>query len=358
MHKKIIFPFVFISILLGGFIFRAQIKALFIYDSRSINKIQKTLLIKEELTIESLAKILASEGIVEDSKNILEFAENNGLLNADFSPGKYLILPQTQMSSLVRGFQVDSTGHGKSEQKVNVLFNYCRNIHEMAGNVSKCILADSAEIVEYISSEEFLNKNEVTMEELSSLFIPATYKMYFDLDAKEFTDEMMLIRNEFWSQKKNELLDSLGLSKVQVSTLASIVYSEQAKMSEEWSTIAGLYLNRLKRGILLQSDPTFKFCWGSKLDGAERLTFEHRDIDCPYNTYKYAGLPPGPICLVPSIVLDAVLEPELHSYIFMVAKPGGGGHNFSETYTQHKLYVNKYRKWERDYLKGKRKNEL
>ena len=177
--------------------------------------------------------------------------------------------------------------------------------------------------------------------------------MYFDLDAQSFAQEMLLIRNNYWNSENEKKRTELGLTKAEVVTLASIVYSEQSRQSEEWPIIARLYLNRLERNQELQSDPTFKFCWGDELKGVEKLTFKHRDIDCPYNTYKIVGLPPGPICMVQSEVLDAVLNAKKHDFIFMMAKPGGKGHNFSETYSQHKLYVKEYRKWEKDYLKGK-----
>jgi UPF0755 protein len=308
------------------------------------------------LNLDKLAEILVREEVVKDREMIIDFATNNQLLKADFSPGKYLILPQTQLSDLVNGFVVDESGHGKSEQKVNVLFNRCRDIYQMAGNVSKCIEADSAEIIGYITAEEFLGQNDVVLEELSALFLPATYQMYFDIDAEAFVKEMLMIRDSFWTKENESLRVPLGLNRIEVTTLASVVYSEQSRMKEEWPIISGLYLNRLKRGMLLQSDPTFKFCWGDKLEGIERLTFEHRDIDCPYNTYKNSGLPPGPICLVPAGAIEAVLHAESHNYIFMVAKPGGEGHSFSETLSQHDRFAAAYRKWLIDYLRNKKKD--
>lgn len=356
MLKKVIPVLLFGFVLITAYMYRSQIKGFFTNDSRSINKVQKTLLIRGELTIDKLADILKEEGVVEDRNMVIDYADKNELLNADLSPGKYLILPQTQLSDLINAFIVDSSGHGSNEQKVNVLFNRCRDVYQMAGNVSKCIQADSSEIVAYITSEQFLNDNNVTISELSALFLPATYQMYFDLDAEEFTNEMIAIRDEFWNESNEQQRKELGLSRVEVVTLASIVYSEQSKMSEEWPIIAGLYLNRLKKGMMLQSDPTFKFCWGDKLEGVERMTFEHRDIDCPYNTYKYTGLPPGPICLVPAGVLSAVLNATSHDYIFMVAKPGGSGHNFSETHAKHERYAAEYRRWLVEYLKNKEKN--
>jgi UPF0755 protein len=129
-------------------------------------------------------------------------------------------------------------------------------------------------------------------------------------------------------------------------TLASIVYSEQSRRAEEWPVIAGLYLNRIKQGVKLQSDPTFKFCWGDQLKGVQRLLAVHRDIDCAYNTYKIKGLPPGPIYLPPVGVVEAVLNPDKNDYIFMCAKPDySGTHNFTASGAEHAKNATAFQNW-------------
>jgi UPF0755 protein len=120
----------------------------------------------------------------------------------------------------------------------------------------------------------------------------------------------------------------------------------KGKHATEWPIIAGLYLNRIKKGMKLQSDPTFKFCWGDELKGVQRLTYEHRDRDCPYNTYKYSGLPPGPICIPPTQCVDAVLNREKNDYIFMMAKADHSGlHDFTINYSDHSRLAAIYSKW-------------
>ena len=149
------------------------------------------------------------------------------------------------------------------------------------------------------------------------MFIPNTYKFYYDTDEKQFVERMAKEFKLFWTNERKAKMKNIGLtSPSQVVTLASIVYSEQSIVSQEWPIIAGLYLNRLDKGIRMQSDPTFKFCWGDALRGVQRLTFEHRERDCPYNTYKYEGLPPGPICIPPTEVVESVLNPAKNDYIF------------------------------------------
>ena len=152
---------------------------------------------------------------------------------------------------------------------------------------------------------------------------------------------------EFWNSDRKAKLKSVGLeSPSQAVTLASIVYSEQSINSDEWPIIAGLYLNRVNQGMKLQSDPTFKFCWGDKLKGVQRLLNVHREIDCPYNTYKIKGLPPGPICLPSPKVVDAVLNRSKVNYIFMCAKPDyTGRHNFAVSGAEHMRNADIFQKW-------------
>ncbi|MCO4814372.1 MAG: endolytic transglycosylase MltG, partial [Flavobacteriales bacterium] len=182
-------------------------------------------------------------------------------------------------------------------------------------------------------------------------------EMYYDTDAQEFVNLMAKEFKAFWNDDRKAKMKVLGFkSPSEVATLASIVYSEQSKYSEEWPIIAKLYLNRLDKGMRLESDPTFKFCWGDKLKGVERLLYVHRDIDCEYNTYKIKGLPPGPIYVVPGSVIDAVLNPAEVDYLFMCGKPGGRGHNFAVTNAQHERNASVYRKWLKEYQKNKRNN--
>ena len=179
------------------------------------------------------------------------------------------------------------------------------------------------------------------------MFLPNTYKMYYDTDQKEFIERMSNEFKSFWSVERLSKLKKIGLRKPsEAVTLASVVYSEQGRVSEEWPVIAGLYLNRINQGIKLQSDPTFKFCWGDKLDGVQRLLNVHRDIDCPYNTYKINGLPPGPICIPPTEVVDAVLNRDDNNYIFMMAKPDySGRHDFTVDYSDHERLAKIYQNW-------------
>ena len=177
--------------------------------------------------------------------------------------------------------------------------------------------------------------------------------MYFDTDAETFVELMAAEFRAYWTPEREQKLKNIGLkTPSQAVTLASIVYMEQSRVPEEWPIIAKLYLNRIKQGIPLQADPTFKFCWPDRLKGVEHLLNVHRDKDCPYNTYLYTGIPPGPICLPPYEVVDAVLNPADVSYLFLCGD-GTGRHNFATTNAEHNKNVAAYRKWLKEYLKNK-----
>ena len=353
MAKKIGVLFVIVTLVVG-FFQRERILQFFKKDSRTVNTVEVKLVLRETPTLSSLIEQLITEGVLKDGEEFRSYVEENEIDSTDFAAGKYVILSGTQLSNLVNGFVKNTEGQGNAEVKVNVVFNRCRTIEDIGSNISKCILADSASIVEYIKSDIALTKYGFTVEQIPALFIPQEYEMYFDTDAEGFVAFMAERFKEFWTAERHAKLKSIGLnSPSQAVTVASIVYSEQSQMSEEWPIIAKLYLNRINQGMMLQSDPTFKFCWGDKLDGVERLLNVHKAIDCPYNTYKYAGLPPGPICIPPAAVIDAVLNPADVNYLFMCGKPGGQGHNFAMTNGEHERNVAVYRVWLREYLRAK-----
>lgn len=324
-----------------------RIRSYFKEDTRSVNKQEVKLLIRTPPSFSQLIDLLIENKIISDSKMIRTYVQENSVDTNKFAAGKYVILSQTRMEDLVGGFIMNGNGQGKAEVKVKVLFNRCYDIYDIGSNISKCILADSASIVDAIYSQETLSKYNFTKEQIPALFLPDEYEMYFDTDAEEFIALMAEEFKRFWDDERKTKLKKLGFTAPsQVVTLASIVYAEQSKVPEEWGTIAGLYLNRLEKGMLLQSDPTFKFCWGKELEGQQRLLYKHRDKDCPYNTYLYKGLPPGPIRITPGKVIDAVLDPEDVNYIFMCAQPNySGKHNFTASGSVHERNAAIYQRW-------------
>jgi conserved hypothetical protein, YceG family len=173
-----------------------------------------------------------------------------------------------------------------------------------------------------------------------SMFIPNTYEIYWDISIDKFLERMKKEYNRFWNADRMKKAEAVSLTPIEASVLASIVEEETADPSE-YPIVAGLYLNRLKKGMLLQADPTVKFAIGNVT--LQRILYRHLEIDSPYNTYKIAGLPPGPIRIPSIATLDAVLNPAQHNYLYMVAKEDfSGKHHFSRTLSEHNAYAKRY----------------
>lgn len=324
-------------------------------SNRTINTSEVKVIIPDGLSVDSLAGFLVAKNILEDKKGFIRQMEKLQLKAEDLDGGKYAVLSGTKVNDFIDGMRKMDNGHGKNELKVKVVFNRCRFIEDIGKNISLCIQADSASLVSYIKRPSTLLQYNFTLEQIPALFIPKEYEMYYDTNAEEFVAFMAEEFKRFWTEDRKQKVRDIGLKfPSQAVTLASIVYSEQSKVKEEWPIIARLYLNRININMRLQSDPTFKFCWGTKLDKVQRLTGEHRAISCKYNTYQIYGLPPGPICLVGEEVIDAVLNPDKNNYLFMCAQTNfTGKHDFTASDVQHMKNAAVYQKWLKEQLKKK-----
>lgn len=293
-------------------------------------------------TLEDIAADLKKAGVISDTDEFLSMAKSKELTIDKVEPGMYDFPAGTSYRDLL-----NSLRSGNFEVEVVVTFNNCKTIHDLCVKVSEAIMVDSTELENYITDQETLNKYGFTLEQVPALFMPNSYRMYYDTDKEAFLERMAKEFKNFWTPDRMAKLKEVGLkSPSQAVTLASIVYGEQSKNESEWPIIARLYLNRLNTGMKLQSDPTFKFCWGDQLEGVQRLTYEHRNKDCPYNTYLYAGLPPGPISMPPTGVVEAVLNPDSNDYLYMCAQPNYDGlHNFAKDYADHAKYAAEFQKW-------------
>lgn len=207
-----------------------------------------------------------------------------------------------------------------------------RNKGILAKKISDQMMVDSASVASALDSAEFLSGYGFTPENVFALFLPDTYQMYWTASVKDIFDRMKKEYDAFWTPERVAKSEALKLTRMQVSILASIVSGETLK-SFEYPLIAGVYLNRYRKGMKLQADPTVAFCHGYTLD---RILKKHLSIDSPYNTYKYAGLPPAPINVPPKACIDAVLNPDRHGYIYFCASPDfDGTHRFAVSYTEH-----------------------
>jgi UPF0755 protein len=346
MFKKIAITLALVAVVAGIFMYP---KIMLYLSSRaeSINNSKVDFFVDRSMDLNELSEKLKDAGVIDDVKGFVKVGEYKELNKENIALGKYSIEPSTQYRTLLNGFKMNAAGNGNGEVEVDVTFNNCRFMSDMAGKVSAVLLMDSTELISYLDQPETYNSFGFTKEQFPAMFLPNTYKMYYDTDPKEFTKRMADEFKNFWNESRSAQLKEIGLkTPSQAVTLASIVFSEQSNVPDEWPVIAGLYLNRIEQGIKLQSDPTFKFCWGKQLDGVQRLLYIHRDIDCDYNTYKIDGLPPGPICIPPAATIDAVLNRKKHNFIFMMAKADfSGRHDFSVDYATHQRLASIYQKW-------------
>jgi len=228
------------------------------------------------------------------------------------------------------------------QSPVNVTLNNVRTINQIAGKIGQHLEADSIQIVQYFSDESNFSSDGFTKDNIIALFIPDTYEFYWNTDAKKFYNRMLKEYRSFWNAEHLAKAKEKGLNPIQVAILASIIDDEVVKSSEK-PRIAGVYLNRLKRGIPLQACPTIKFALNDFT--ITRVLKKHLLIDSPYNTYKHSGFPPGPIGCPTTEGLEAVLNAEMHDYLFFAAKADfSGTHNFSRTLSEHNHYAALYQK--------------
>ncbi len=256
-------------------------------------------------------------------------------LSEKLKAGRYEVDPTMNMLTLLRNI------HNHAQSPVNLIVPSVRTVQIMAGRLSSHLMLDSASLADILTDTAACAQLGYTRETVPALFIPNTYQVYWNISAEQLLERLQKENAAFWNaEQRTAKAKALGMSREEVVTLASIVDSETTNNPEK-PRIAGLYLNRLKANMLLQSDPTVIFAVGDFT--IRRVLRKHLDIDSPYNTYKYKGLPPGPI-RIPSVVgIDAVLNHEAHNYLYMCAKEDfSGTHNFAATYAEHQQNARRY----------------
>jgi len=251
-------------------------------------------------------------------------------------PGRYRLMNGMRNNALVNLLR-----SGRQEP-VRIAIQNVRTPSELAGRIGRQLETDSAVLGRLFIDRRFLSNYGVTPLSLFVLFIPDTYEFYWNTSGEQLFERMHRESGKFWLPRRTKQADSLRMTPAQVITLASIVEKETVK-NQEKDVIAGVYLNRLKRGMPLQADPTVIFAWNDYT--IRRVTRRHTEINSPYNTYHRAGLPPGPICLPSVSSIDAVLYPARHSYLYFCAKADlSGYHTFAATLEEHNLNARKYQR--------------
>jgi UPF0755 protein len=269
------------------------------------------------------------------------------------SPSKFLKhLTLNRYSSIKGGYYVINKGMtyqnlvkmlclGRQVPVNVVISGVIRTKYKLAGMLAKQIETDSTSILNTLNDSTFLKELNFTPENSILLFMPDTYNIYWNRDVKQLFKDMKREYDMYWTSDRCNKLQQLGLTKVETMILASIIMEESAKY-DELPSIAGVYINRLRKGMPLQADPTVKYALNDFT--LRRVLTVHTKFDSPYNTYIYKGLPPGPICIPERRVIDAVLNYEKHDYLYFCAKEDFSGyHVFAKTLQQHNQNAKAYR---------------
>ena len=296
---------------------------------------EKIVYINDDVAPEELKAQLMSDSIISDIQSfelLLKLKSIN-----KFKSGRYKIPKGISTNALLNKFRAGL------QDPILVKVDGVRNVYQLAAVLDEQLKFDSTSFIQAILSNEVLLPRGLKPEEAMTLILPNAYELFWNINPKTFMDKMIEISGAYWNEDRLNKAEALGLKASEVYTLASIVKGETVTKSEA-PKIAGLYLNRLKKNMALEADPTITFALNLKK--AQRVYHKDLIVDSPYNTYKNRGLPPGPIFMVEPLYLDAVLEAENHEYLFMCAQPGGTGlHNFAKDYSQHQLYASLYRSW-------------
>jgi UPF0755 protein len=278
-------------------------------------------------------EIIFSSGIISNPATFEWVARKKGYDNK-VRPGRYKLRNGMNNNDLVNLLRL-----GKQEP-VRVVFQNIRTKQDLAGKISHQLEVDSLTFLKLLQDPDYLRQFNVTSNNVFILFIPNTYEFFWNTTPDQFIRRMNREHVKFWSDDRKAKAKLLGFTIPEIVTLASIVEKETAKDSEK-PAIAGVYINRLKKGWPLQADPTLIFAWNDYT--IKRVLNKHKEIQSPYNTYLNGGIPPGPICLPSISSIESVLNYEKHNYFYFCAKDDlSGYHNFGSTLAQHNRNAKKY----------------
>lgn len=251
-----------------------------------------------------------------------------------FKPGRYVL---TEGMGVIQVARMLKFGR---QTPVRVTLNNVRTPAQLAAKLDRMLDADSVAWVEALTSPQLAQEMGFDSRTLFSMFIPNTYEFYWTVSPEDFVRKMRKEYDRFWTEERDEKRKRSGMSRMEVTILASIV-AEETRRADEMPRIAGVYINRLRAGIPLQADPTVKYAMQDF--GLRRIRHQHLKYPSPYNTYINKGLPPSPICMPDVVAIDAVLGFERHNYLYFCARPTFDGyHNFARTLAEHNTNARAY----------------
>ncbi len=299
------------------------------------NKKDQIIYIPTGSTIDDVVLYLKEEGLVDDTEAFRWVAQKMNY-SSNVKTGKY------QLKNRMSNKEIVTLLRSGKQIPIRLTFSNLRTSYDLAGAVGGKIEADSASIAYLFKDEAYLKKYGLTEENSLCLMIPNTYEFKWNTSAEEFFERMSVEYKKFWTTQRKAKAKNIGLTQTQVCVLASIVDKETRK-NDEKPLVAGVYMNRYLKGWKLEADPTLVYASGDFT--IRRVLNEHKEIDSPYNTYLYTGLPPGPICMPAISSVDAVLNYTKHDFMFFCAREDFSGyHSFAKNYTQHLFNARRFQR--------------
>lgn len=279
--------------------------------------------------------------ILKDTDDFITVAQKKGY-GTNVKPGHFILKKDMNNNQIVNTLRSRNV-------PIKLSFNNQHRLEDLAGRVAEQIETDSLEVLSAMVSKPFLDSLGIEALESMKFYIPNTYEFYWNTSGEEFRDRMVNYYDEFWNENRLQKAEKLNLTPLEVMSLAAIVQKETAKV-EERPKVAGVYLNRLRRGMKLQADPTVIFAMQNQNQDFEtpikRVLYKDLELDSPYNTYKYTGVPPGLIAMPDVSSINAVLNAESHDYLYFAADTENAGyHKFAKTLAQHNRNARAYQNW-------------
>jgi len=334
--QKILTLLIITAIISVVSVFYYTLKKIYLPNVIISNQSEKYLYIPTGSNFDDVCRILYQHHFIINLSSFEWLAEKKNY-TGHIKPGKYKLKNRMNNNELIRFLR-----SGKQEP-VKLSLNNIRTLNQLAGTVGHHIEADSASILQILNDPIILNSIGFDRKNILAMIIPNTYEFNWNTNAVGFIKRMSREFHKFWDPERLENSKKTGLTPVQVMILASIIH-EETNNSSEYPTIAGVYINRLKREMPLQADPTIKFVAGDF--SLKRILHKYIEINSPFNTYLNKGLPPGPISMPSLKAIEGVLHYEKHNYLYFCAKSdSSGNHVFAKTLIQHNQNAKEYQKW-------------
>lgn len=330
--KKIILYILIIACFIGGFLGYSYYTKIF-KPNVAMGAPEAFVYIHTGSNFNQLLHEFDSLGYLKDIASFQWVAEKMNYTNK-IIPGKYKILNRMNNRELVQLLR-----SGK-QTPVMLIFNNIRTKQDLASRIAGQLEVDSTELYVMMTDSTSIHQLGFNKENILAMFIPNTYEVYWNTSAEKFFKRMSREYTAFWNASRKQKAEAIGLKPVEVSVMASIVESE-TKQNTEKPVVAGVYMNRLQKNWKLEADPTLIFAMNDFT--IKRVLNEYKDVESPYNTYKYMGLPPGPICLPEISSLEAILNYSKHDYMYFCAREDlSGFHAFAKDYTTHLANARRY----------------